>query len=788
MEVVGAAASFIAIGQALAAIPKLVHTIQAVANTRQELEELLFELEIIGALYDEVETCFELIRSDDSLNNIVANEPAYIKRLRFELLGLLSQLQPLAKDCEVAVQQRLSKRIRAKWIWEKSKITGLCERARRIQGNLQSAMSILAIHASWQERRSQTKLLVEIHAVTTNHGVTRDAYSLPNKDVLWGASAAHSGFSSTLSGKGHDPCTCSCHTSPARVVSIRSFWPLSTTPCACLCRKGRYEMKYRFPKWLAQRALHVAAYVNGARISISLSIPIVVEWSAAWGIMAELPQNGAFEWLTRKRTSPMDIDIFGVSYLEYASDVARHTYNKRSERGAARGFQMRLDTYKNPTDRHIYISRLIVDLAGEEETTTMIHTAIRNGHGLEEALACQPTAINDWDMTGQTPLHLACILQRFDELQCLIEHGADMKKIDSQGGTPLHLAAMDHLEHFAEALLDAGCDIDHVDIYGRPALFNAIQFGDGDRFAMVTYLIQRGASLHVRDAHGSSVLHELSRYAKAASGIEQCFADLMDAGCSLVLEARNNSGTTPLLMAIFDQNTHMVRLLLQAGAQTDVTNNHGWNILHYTAIYGSYDIMQYLSQGKIANTDISAVNSDGWTPLEHLRYNMHHDLTDFPSWRSPSTEEIQAFEHLLRDMRDRMIHRECAELKQVLSAIQTGETDEARRMLRNFTDAKVTAKIDWEAETFRAIELDVRKGDVELAVQSIEEFIEASKARLEVSPFDEEDDPWLASDSESNVSDSVYETHEEDEEASCDEERETAFERKDGASDPGDGE
>lgn len=44
MEAVGAAASFIAIGQALAAIPKLVTLIQQVANTREELEDLLFEV------------------------------------------------------------------------------------------------------------------------------------------------------------------------------------------------------------------------------------------------------------------------------------------------------------------------------------------------------------------------------------------------------------------------------------------------------------------------------------------------------------------------------------------------------------------------------------------------------------------------------------------------------------------------------------------------------------------------------------------------------------------------
>ncbi|KAK9421788.1 hypothetical protein SUNI508_05389 [Seiridium unicorne] len=799
MEVVGAAASFIAIGQALAAIPKLIRTIQAVANTRQELNELLFELEILGALYDEVEMCFELIRSDDSINNIVANEPAYIKRLKSELLGLLSQLQPLAKDCEVAVQQRLSKRIRAKWIWEKSKITGLCERARRIQGYLQSAMSILAFHASRQEQRSQTKLLVEIHAVTTNHGTTRDAYSLPNNDVLWGASAAHSDFPSKLLEKGYNPCTCSCHTSSVRIVSIRSFWPLSTSPCACSCRKGRFEMNYRFPKWLARRALHVAAYVNGANISISLSIPVVVEWSAAWQIIDKRSENDAFEWLTRKRTSPMDVDISGLSYLEYAVEwgqwetvlywLRNYSPTLRDTptiRAAARKSQRRLDTYKNPTDRHIYISRLIIDLAGEEETTTMIHTAIRSGHGLKEALTAQPTAINDWDMTGQTPLHLACRLRRFDELQCLIEHGADVNKIDFEGHTPLHQAAWSQLEHFAEALLNAGCDIDQVDRYGRPALFDAIDYSDDQGCAMVTFLKQRGASLHVRDLDGNSALHQLSSSWKAAPGIERCFADLMDAGSSVMLETRTSQGTTPLLLAIAYQNTHMVRLLLQAGAQTDVRNIYGRNILHYTASCGSYDIMQHLSMGKIANIDIRAVNYIGWTPLKYLRYSMHRDLTDFPGWRSPSTEEIRAFEHLLRDVRDRMIHRECAELEQVLSAIQTGDTDEARRALRKFTDAKVTAKIDWEAETFRAIELDVRKGDVELAVQSIEEFIGASKARLEVSPFDEEDGPWLESDSESNVSDSEYETHEEDDEASCDEERETAFERKDGASDPGD--
>lgn len=46
MEAVGAVASFIAIGQALAGIPKLVKIIQDIANTREELNELLFEVRV----------------------------------------------------------------------------------------------------------------------------------------------------------------------------------------------------------------------------------------------------------------------------------------------------------------------------------------------------------------------------------------------------------------------------------------------------------------------------------------------------------------------------------------------------------------------------------------------------------------------------------------------------------------------------------------------------------------------------------------------------------------------
>lgn len=207
MEVVGAAASFIAIGQALAGIPKLIGLIQSVANTREELEELLFEvgiymqrallffpllplssfsplfppflgcfrwhasavssllvstaklnysftqLEVLSELHNDVQSCRGLLSPSDSSGGIIApNEPAYIQRARMQLETLLEQVKTLAGDCQKSIQeqQHVTKtlHIRAKWAWKKHRVAELCERSRRIQGYLQSAMNALAFRYS----------------------------------------------------------------------------------------------------------------------------------------------------------------------------------------------------------------------------------------------------------------------------------------------------------------------------------------------------------------------------------------------------------------------------------------------------------------------------------------------------------------------------------------------------------------------------------------------------------------------------------------------------------------
>ncbi|KAH8650096.1 hypothetical protein BX600DRAFT_517312 [Xylariales sp. PMI_506] len=126
-------------------------------------------------------------------------------------------------------------------------------------------------------------------------------------------------------------------------------------------------------------------------------------------------------------------------------------------------------------------------------------------------------------------------------------------------------------------------------------------------------------------------------------------------------------------------------------------------------------------------------------------YEANIDLADV----RPDAATVPHFEALLWDIQDRAILDECATLEAVIVDIRSGQgaqQEAARERLSELARAKDRARIRWEAETFRAIEMDVRKGDCELAVESIEDFVAQSRERMLVSPFNEEqvDPEWYA--------------------------------------------
>ncbi|KAI1874632.1 hypothetical protein JX265_004840 [Neoarthrinium moseri] len=614
MDGVSAVASFIAIGQALAAIPKVVKAVQAFANTREELEELLFELDILAALYEDVQMCFGLIAADDLPNVIAPKEPAYIERIKKELNRLLGQLEELAKQCPSEDNgQRLSKTMRIKWVWKKEDITRLCERARRIKDHLKSAMDMLAFRQSLQERRIQNTLILEMHSVT----VERNAWAI---------------------------------------------------------QKGQWDT---------------------ARYFLT-----------------------SFEYM-----------LVGTDSI---SRAAMHAQGRQY-------FNINL------SDEESFINSWIIRLAEQDLDSTQfpLHQAVRDRHGLSDALLSHPSAIDQLDDSGMAPLHIACCLSNESALVALLNAGANPDVKDFRGDKPIHLAAAVRLPDFVRILVESGSDVNCLNALGMTPLMIALRGDSESVIVIVSYLIEHGASLFHKDATGFSVLAGLADADLHSSLKKELFAIIRNQVVAMVNTA-DDYGRTPLLAAVSRTDVTMTQLLIDSGARTDIANEHGFNVLHFAARYGSSNMYDYLLKAGILGLDIRQRNANALTPVGELWWTMYTDSAVlFPDERRPHQRDVDLFEQLLIDVRNRGILAECATLKSTIADIKDGNPLKARETLHRLAGDKTRARIEEEAETFRAIALYVRNELMELAIESLEEFMEVSRARLEISPFDEEPNPWI---------------------------------------------
>ena len=96
---------------------------------------------------------------------------------------------------------------------------------------------------------------------------------------------------------------------------------------------------------------------------------------------------------------------------------------------------------------------------------------------------------------------------------------------------------------------------------------------------MVMHLLNYGADAHVRTTGGNTALHAAVSNAESARLIKA----LLDKG--LDINATNNKGETPLMVAAGNKNHSLYRLLLKHGANPALRNQRGQTaeeILHYT--------------------------------------------------------------------------------------------------------------------------------------------------------------------------------------------------------------
>ncbi|WP_264686029.1 MULTISPECIES: ankyrin repeat domain-containing protein [unclassified Wolbachia] len=289
--------------------------------------------------------------------------------------------------------------------------------------------------------------------------------------------------------------------------------------------------------------------------------------------------------------------------------------------------------------------------------------------------------VNLKDSDGQTALHMASGGGHLDVVGYLASKGADIKAKDKDGKTPLDIAIdrkhdsiVKYLKQaqLNEQLLAAVKDSDFNEVQGlvnRGANVNA-KDKDGKtplhyascsvhHLGMVKYLISKGADIDVKDNSGRTPEDE-ERYTNSDTMRQVFMQAHLDKELLLTVKNEKDLKTiSDLIAKDIDDRTHggfyytwsgnlgTVEFLVSKDVSVNATDKYGCTLLHWAALKGHSDIAKFLVD-KEAN--VNAKDILGRTPIHFAVMNNHKDIQDvygrgstYTTAESSDEEVIQLF-------------------------------------------------------------------------------------------------------------------------------------------------
>ncbi|KAI0547200.1 ankyrin repeat-containing domain protein [Xylaria curta] len=821
MEVVGAVASFIAIGQAVGATPKIIKALRSFTNANRELEALIDELERLCVFYEHLKENIDLFSGEHGPAILRVKEPPYLKLVRKDIESLMVELQELVDSCLIEATSSL-KASKLRWWKKRRDLARLRDECNKQRQQLQHFYMLFRDRHVYK----QGQLLFQVHASVpqeTEHTPHRPncSPSLNGNDLAVPQDTIQNEIisrQSKMASQGPIPateriigrrCCCPCHSlnniprqrnyslqiplSRIGFLSYR-FQQVMDNRCkinCCTATQSFVALQFRIPIWL--RRLDVAGtFKFGFPLNLYMSITPIKRYSSHLGsylfdrVCYLAKPDYLNRWLSYYAGSIVSVDESGKSVLENivirggsplltycattwpglikGTDMGRSAaYNARME--LIRGhYEKGCQPYLSSSDK-FHFSRFIEFMEIEDDNYNVINILCSENpiKKLAQVSSETPDMLTARSMGGHTILDYACLADNAELVQYILDLGIPFNLSDVEGSTSLHMAIRYGAWRSARLLVSQGHPVNVCDTNSlTPLLFTIKQITkhgiEAIRFAKT--LLLQGADASILPIRDESVWHWIAATKYHRADVWELCGMLYEAGGARLVNLTNDAGLTPLVMAVIGHHVPLISFLQKVGVDINAVNNWGWNLLHWIAETGDSHSCQLMDKLEISCIDIRTTNNRGFTPLRWLRwqtyvdhmtsddmgdtkllswYNIYHDK---PGKDQFSQEKAVAFEHLLRGIRDRMLNQEIKELEAIISNIHARHLMLAREKLRRLAEGKVKAKIDHEAETFRAIELDVRMDRLELAVESIKEFIEASRDRMLVSLFDEEENPW----------------------------------------------
>ena len=260
-----------------------------------------------------------------------------------------------------------------------------------------------------------------------------------------------------------------------------------------------------------------------------------------------------------------------------------------------------------------------VSLAAADADTRLIAAAKDGKPAVVRALIQQHADVNSREIDGTTALHWAVRSDDRDSIQLLIRAGAQVNVANRYGLTPLSLAATNGNPEVVSLLLESGADPETASPEGETALMTAAKAGNPDSVAA---LLDYGADVNAKEhwfnetalmwaaaenhAEVTRILIDHGAEINARS-VQQEFARFRFNLATMVNTVLPRGGLTALMLAARQGAVGTARVLVDSGADLNLTDPDGTSALVIAILNGHYDVGALLVE-KGADPNIADVS------------------------------------------------------------------------------------------------------------------------------------------------------------------------------------
>ncbi|KAJ8668005.1 hypothetical protein QAD02_009668 [Eretmocerus hayati] len=220
-----------------------------------------------------------------------------------------------------------------------------------------------------------------------------------------------------------------------------------------------------------------------------------------------------------------------------------------------------------------------------------------------------------------TPLHAAIIFGSVKRLELLIKAEANLDTMTKKGSTSLHLAISsenrdDENFDLIQLLVKSGASLTQNSAEGFDALQTAVSVG---KVKVVQFLIESGADVFtIVEKTTDNCLHIVVKSWSGKTDNDRIAIIELLINAGIPVDVMNSGGITPLYCALDIGNVQLVEYLIQAGANVNMIDASGGNSIHHAIPLGppEENHSHIISLLVNAGASVNIRNNDGRAPLD----------------------------------------------------------------------------------------------------------------------------------------------------------------------------